>query len=86
MYVDIGAYGTPLACKQNLTFDIKANSRLVEQWVASVGGSQMLYASCYQTQEEFLKMFNHGHYNQMKQLHDPHERFPRVWDKVYQKN
>jgi delta24-sterol reductase len=82
MYVDVGAYGTPSFVKQKLPFDVVKNSREVEAWVASVHGFQMLYATSYQTMEEFRAMFDHTHYDQQKALVDPKHSFPQIFEKT----
>jgi len=82
MYLDLGAYGVPQACKDKKPFDIVKNSRQVENFVEKVHGHQMLYATSYQTDDEFRTMFNHVHYDEMKSKYDPFRRFPQVFEKV----
>lgn len=85
MYVDLGAYGVPRACKAKLPFDIVQTSRKVEDFVFKVHGHQMLYADSYQTEEEFRAMFDHKHLDAVKDKYDPAGAFPSVYSKVCKK-
>lgn len=82
MYVDLGAYGVPRVVKEKKPFDIVKTSRVVEGWVAANRGHQMLYATSYQTEQEFEGMFDHSHYDAVKKQVDPLLRFPRVYEKT----
>jgi delta24-sterol reductase len=82
MYVDLGAYGVPRACLEKRPFDIVTVSREVESYVKQVHGFQMLYADSYLTRDEFRQMFDHTHYEAMKDKYDPGRAFPEVYDKV----
>lgn len=89
LYVDLGAYGVPKVVKDKgpdeRYFNVIDVSRKVEQFVHSVHGFQMLYATSYQDREEFREMFDHSHYDLMKKKYDPHNSFPRVYEKVCKK-
>jgi len=85
MYIDIGAYGTPLACKEKRPFDVVKTANIVESFVTGVHGFQMLYADSYLNREEFRAMFDHSHYDAMKKKYDPHRCFPEVFDKTCKK-
>jgi len=85
MYVDLGAYGIPKAVEEKRAFDIVKVSRAVEAYVQQVHGFQMLYADSYMTREEFRAMFDHTHYDKMKQRYDPKGGFPEVYEKVCKK-
>ena len=39
-------------------------------------GFQMLYADSYMSRDEFRKMFDHSHYDEMKAKYDPDGGFP----------
>ena len=82
IFVDLGAYGVPRACKRKEPFNIVAVSRAVESWVASVRGYQMLYATSYQTRGEFEAMFDHSAYFRLKRELDPNGALPVIFDKV----
>eukprot|EP00928_Gymnodinium_smaydae_P027461 TRINITY_DN21236_c0_g2_i1.p1 TRINITY_DN21236_c0_g2~~TRINITY_DN21236_c0_g2_i1.p1 ORF type:complete len:580 (-),score=103.68 TRINITY_DN21236_c0_g2_i1:201-1940(-) len=82
MYVDLGAYGVPKAVLDKKPFDAEKTGRRVEHYVQSVHGFQMLYANSYLTHEEFRTMFDHRHYDAMKQKYDPSSAFPTIYDKV----
>ena len=80
MYIDIGAYGVP-GNPQN--YEAKRCGRVVEEYVRSVGGFQLLYADTYMTREEFESMFDHTLYRQVrKRLPDGMRAFPEIYDKV----
>lgn len=85
LFVDLGAYGVPRAVKEKKEFDVVEVSREVEQFVYSVHGFQMLYATSYQDGEEFRAMFDHRFYDEMKSEYDPKDRFPQIYDKVCKK-
>jgi len=85
MYVDLGAYGIPQDVLDKKPFDIVAVSRKVESYVHSVHGFQMLYADSYLNREEFRAMFDHTHYDKMKEKYDPTQAFPEVYAKVCKK-
>lgn len=82
MYVDLGAYGIPQKVLDKQPFDIVHENRAVEDYVHSVNGFQMLYADTYRTHEEFRAMFDHSHYDAMREKYGALEAFPEVFDKV----
>lgn len=59
MYVDVGAYGVPAACRKGEDFDADKIGRKVEDFVLENGGFQMLYADSYLNRDDFRKMFDH---------------------------
>ena len=82
MYVDIGAYGTPL--KKN--FDNVSALPLLEKFVIDHQGYQALYARTMLTREDFTKMFDHSNYDQLReQLPLCKQAFDDVYDKVSSK-
>ncbi|XP_014668705.1 PREDICTED: delta(24)-sterol reductase-like [Priapulus caudatus] len=81
MFVDIGAYGAPKAPQ----YHAETTTRLIEEYVRSVDGYQMLYADTYQTEEEFRRMFNHTLYDKMRKQLDCEKAFPQVYGKVNKK-
>ena len=83
MYVDLGAYGTPQAVKDKRSdFNTIQHCKNVEEYVGSVHGFQMLYATSYLNRDAFRKMFNHEHYDEMKKAYDPQGAFPEVFEKT----
>ena len=82
MYVDLGAYGIPQKVLDKQPFDIVHENRAVEDHVHSVNGFQMLYADTYRTREEFRAMFDHTHYDAMREKYGGVDAFPEVFDKV----
>lgn len=85
MYVDIGAYGVPQDVIDKKPFSCVKTARVVEEYVASVHGFQMLYADSYLSRAEFREMFDHEHYDAMKKVIDPDNGFPQIYDKVCKK-
>ncbi|MDD5632151.1 MAG: FAD-binding protein [Methylococcales bacterium] len=82
MYVDIGAYGTPL--KAN--FDNASALPLLEKFVIDHHGYQALYAKTTLSREDFRIMFDHGDYDSLrKQLPFCKQAFDEVYDKVSSK-
>ena len=78
MYVDIGAYGTPL--KTN--FDNASALPLLEKFVIDHHGYQALYAKTTLSREDFRTMFDHSDYDQLR------ERLPfctQAFDEIYDK-
>merc|ERR1711871_886072 len=82
MYVDLGAYGIPRAVLKKEPFNAVECGREVEAFVMRKRGFQMLYADSFLTREEFYEMFDHRHYQSMKQKFDPSGAFPEVFQKV----
>ena len=82
MYVDLGAYGIPRKVLDKQPFDIVHENRAVEDFVHSRNGFQMLYADTYRTRAEFRAMFDHTHYDAMRERYGALEAFPEVFDKV----
>ena len=85
MYVDLGAYGVPRAVLEKRNFNAVAKGRIVEEFVMTTRGFQMLYADSYLSRDDFRKMFDHKHYDEMKKLYDPKGVFPEVFEKVCKK-
>ncbi len=82
MYVDIGAYGTPL--KAN--FDNTSALPLLEKFVIDHHGYQALYAKTTLSREDFRKMFDHTGYDKLReQLPFCKQAFDEVYDKVSSK-
>ena len=82
MYVDIGAYGTPL--KPN--FDNASALPLLEKFVLDHHGYQALYAKTTLSREDFRTMFDHSCYDQLRQqLPFCTQAFDEVYDKVSSK-
>jgi delta24-sterol reductase len=78
MYVDIGAYGTPL--KAN--FNNASALPLLEKFVIDHHGYQALYAKTTLSREDFRRMFDHSDYDSLR------ERLPfckQASDEVYDK-
>jgi len=78
MFVDIGAYGTPL--KAN--FDNASALPLLEKFVIDHQGYQALYAKTTLSREDFRTMFDHSDYDKLR------ERLPfctQAFDEVYDK-
>ncbi len=78
MFVDIGAYGTPL--KTN--FDNDSALPLLEKFVIDHHGYQALYAKTTLSREDFRTMFDHSDYEQLR------ERLPfctQAFDEIYDK-
>jgi delta24-sterol reductase len=78
LYVDIGAYGIPLAPNYNA----EKTTRDLEEFVRKVKGFQMLYADTYMTREEFRQMFDHKLYDKLRKKYDCEAAFPEVYDKI----
>ena len=85
MFVDLGAYGVPKACKEKKPFDAVAVSMKMEEIVMKLGGFQMLYAISYLDRSQFRQMFDHSHYDQMKTKYDPNSSFPQIFEKTCKK-
>ena len=82
MYVDIGAYGTPL--KAN--FDNASALPLLEKFVIDHHGYQALYAKTTLSREDFRTMFDHSDYDQLRErLPFCKQAFDEVYDKVSSK-
>ncbi len=79
MYVDIGAYGTP----GKLGFDNAVALPLLEKFVMRHQGYQALYARTAMSREDFKSMFDHTHYDSLRErLPFCRQAFDEVYDKV----
>ncbi len=79
LYVDIGAYGVP----KREGFDGNTALQALEQFVIANKGYQALYAKTRMTHEDLRKMFDHRHYDQLReQLPFCKQAFGEVYDKV----
>ncbi|MDD5322288.1 MAG: FAD-binding protein [Methylococcales bacterium] len=82
MYVDIGAYGTPL--KAN--FDNTSALPLLEKFVMDHHGYQALYAKTMLSRQDFRTMFDHTSYDKLRErLPFCKQAFDEVYDKVSSK-
>lgn len=84
LFVDVGIWGVPgrvLSGKQK-DFDGEARTRDLEGFLRDVTGLQTLYATTFQTEAEFNKMFDLSHYNKMRAKYAAESTFPTVFDKV----
>lgn len=82
MYVDVGAYGTP----GKKDFDNASALPLLEQFVIEHQGYQALYARTYLTETDFRRMFDHSHYDRLRErLPYCRQAFGDVYDKVSSK-
>jgi delta24-sterol reductase len=82
MYVDIGAYGTPLKAG----FDNASALPLLEKFVIDHHGYQALYAKTTLSREDFRTMFDHSEYDQLRErLPFCKHAFDEVYDKVSSK-
>lgn len=78
MYVDIGVYGVP----KRGDYDAVRTHRQLEDFVAEVGGFQMLYADTFRSRQEFREMFDHRLYDRMRREVGAVGAFPDIYDKV----
>ncbi|MDD5462710.1 MAG: FAD-binding protein [Methylococcales bacterium] len=82
MYVDIGAYGTPLKAG----FDNRSALPLLEKFVIDHRGYQALYAKTTLSKEDFRTMFDHADYDRLrKRLPYCTQAFDEIYDKVSSK-
>lgn len=78
LYVDIGLYGLPQADG----FRPAEATAKIEQFVIEHNGFQMLYADTYLSRQDFKRMFDHTHYDVMRDKLDCHRAFPEIYDKI----
>lgn len=82
MYVDIGAYGTPV----KKDFDNNRALPLLEQFVLDHHGYQALYAKTMLSRDDFRRMFDHTDYDRLRdQLPLCKQAFEEVYEKVSSK-
>ena len=82
LYVDIGAYGAPLAVKEGKMWDAKKNVRDAEHWSRSVGAYSAPYTDLMCTRNEFREMYDHEMYDRVRERMGAVSAFPEVYDKV----
>jgi len=79
LFVDIGAYGTPMV----KDFDGNAALKNLEEFVLANHGYQALYARTLLSHSDFRKMFDHTSYDLLRQqLPLCKEAFGEVYDKI----
>jgi delta24-sterol reductase len=82
MFFDLGAYGVPQKVRDLKEWDAKAVIKKMEQYTRDIGGYQCLYSDTFMTREEFRVMFDHTHYDEMREKYQAVDAFPEVFYKV----
>lgn len=82
MFFDLGAYGVPEKVRRKEPWNARQVIRAMEQYTRDVGGYQCLYADTFMTREEFREMFDHEHYDAMREKYSAIGAFPEVYDKI----
>jgi len=82
-FLDIGVYGFPQRVKDgDEQYPAVTKVRALEQKARSLGGFLHTYCDVFSTEEEFLEMFDHALWRQMRERYQAEGTFPTIYQKV----
>jgi delta24-sterol reductase len=82
-FLDLGIYGIPQRIKDgDQRFDTVTRVRRFESRVRELGGFLHTYCDVFSTEEEFREMFDHVHWQAMREKYDAEGAFPTIYEKV----
>jgi delta24-sterol reductase len=82
-FLDLGIYGIPQRIKDgDERFDTVTRVRRFEQRVRELGGFLHTYCDVFSTEEEFMEMFDHTLWREMRAKYETEEAFPTIYEKV----
>jgi delta24-sterol reductase len=83
IFLDIGVYGFPQRVREgDERFPAVTKVRQLEQKARSLGGFLHTYCDVFSTEEEFLEMFDHTLWGQMRAQYNANGTFPTIYEKV----
>ncbi len=82
-FLDLGIYGIPQRIKDgDERFDTVTRVRRFEERVRSLGGFLHTYCDVFSTEAEFMQMFDHALWREMRTRYGADGVFPTIYDKV----
>jgi hypothetical protein len=82
-FLDIGVYGFPQRVKDgDEQYPAVTKVRALEQKARSLGGFLHTYCDGFSTEKEFLEMFDHALWRQMRERYQAEGTFPTIYQKV----
>ncbi|MGB5348236.1 MAG: FAD-binding oxidoreductase [Polyangiales bacterium] len=82
-FLDLGIYGIPQRIKDgDERFDTVTRVRGFEQRVRELGGFLHTYCDVFSTEEEFMEMFDHTLWREMRAKYETEGAFPTIYEKV----
>ncbi|MGB5222207.1 MAG: hypothetical protein WBN60_14310, partial [Polyangiales bacterium] len=82
-FLDLGIYGIPQRIKDGEErFDTVTRVRRFEERVRSLGGFLHTYCDVFSTEAEFMQMFDHALWREMRTRYGADGVFPTIYDKV----
>ena len=82
-FLDIGVYGFPQRVKDgDEQYPAVTKVRALEQKARSLGGFLHTYCDVFSTEEEFVQMFDHGLWREMRERYQADGTFPTIYQKV----
>ena len=82
MYLNLGIYGIPKATREGKKFKTLHAVREFEGSISAKGGFQHTYCDSFMTEEEFMEMFDHTLWKQMREKYKCEGSFPTVYQKT----
>jgi delta24-sterol reductase len=83
VFLDLGLYGIPQRIKDGEErFDTVTRVRRFEERVRSLGGFLHTYCDVFSSEEEFLEMFDHTLWREMRKKYQADGAFPTIYEKV----
>ena len=82
-FLDIGIYGIPQRIQDgDEQFDTVTRVRRIEDHVRKMGGFLHTYCDVFSTEEEFMEMFDHTLWQEMRDKYEANGAFPTIYEKV----
>jgi delta24-sterol reductase len=82
-FLDIGVYGFPQRVREgDEHFPAVTKVRRLEQKARALGGFLHTYCDVFSTEQEFLEMFDHTLWSQMRAQYNANGSFPTIYEKV----
>jgi delta24-sterol reductase len=82
-FLDIGVYGFPQRVKDgDERYPAVTKVRALEQKARSLGGFLHTYCDVFSSEDEFMEMFDHALWRQMRERYEAEGTFPTIYEKV----
>jgi len=82
-FLDLGIYGIPQRIKDGEEhFDTVTRVRKFEERVRALGGFLHTYCDVFSTEAEFMEMFDHALWREMRARYEAQGVFPTIYEKV----
>ncbi len=82
-FLDIGVYGFPKRVQEGEEqFPAVTKVRRLEEKARRLGGFLHTYCDVFSTEDEFMQMFDHGLWREMRDAYGANGTFPTIYEKV----